>query len=200
MMTEDNSDRRDRFLIEMYKECSGHLNRHILISWQSVGVLAGALAVFVIGDKLDAKTDARIDYVIAIVVLLCGWLYAHLHDANNWFNRNMHLITNIERQFLRPTDVSEIHFYFKFHRPPKLIMHFRIQWSMAVALWLLVLMHHFHQRIYPGFQLSWAHFEWWRSIPYVMTLLCLMYCAHVARNRKLDYEELVAKSPGKAVE
>jgi len=89
------TDRRDQFLIEMYRQVSGHLNRHILVTWQSIGVVAGALAVFVLGDKLDLKTDARFDFVIGVVILLCAWSCAHITDASNWFDRNLHIITNI---------------------------------------------------------------------------------------------------------
>jgi hypothetical protein len=201
MSTEqDDLVRRDKFLIEMYKECSSHLNRHILISWQSVGVVAGALAVFVLGDKVDPKLDARVDYIIGIVVLLCGWLCAHLYDANNWFNRNLLMIANIERQFLRPSDSLEIHFYFTRHRSAKLLKHFRIQWLMTVSLWILLLLYHFHQRIYPGIHSPWDHFEVGRTIPYVVAALCFGYCVYVRKDRRSDYEKLLARSPGKVIE
>jgi len=97
MAAEQPKDRRDDFLLEMYRQTSSHLNRHILLSWQSVGVVAGALAVFILGDKLELKPDARLDFVIGVVAVLCAWSIAHVFDANNWFERNLHIITNIWR-------------------------------------------------------------------------------------------------------
>lgn len=205
-----STDRREEFLLEMYRQCSNHLDRHILVTWQSVGVLAGALAVFVLGDKLDPNTDVRFDFVIGIVVLLCAWLFAHVYDASNWFDRNLHIITNIERQFLKPSDSREIHYYFLAHRPqrdssnkkpdvvsPKLLKLFQIQLIMAAALWILVLAYHFYQRVYPGFHLSLDYFQAARSIPYVMTAFCLSYCIYVAQHHRNDYKKLLIKSPGK---
>jgi len=203
-LQKQSPSRRDDFLLEMYRQCSNHLNRHILVTWQSVGVVAGALAVFLLGDKADLNTHSRLDFVIGIMTLLCAWLYAHLYDANNWFDRNLHIISNIERQFLKPSDSSEIHYYFTLHRSQregnaklKLAKHFQIQWLMTVVLWFLVLAYHFYQRVYPGLRSPIENFEAVRSIPYVLTTLCLIYCVHVAKDRKKDYEDLLRKSPGK---
>jgi len=194
----------------MYRQVSSHLNRHILVTWQSIGVVAGALAVFVLGDKLDMKADARLDFVIALVILLCAWSCAHIYDASNWFDRNLHIITNIERQFLRSADSRDIHYYFTLHRgerdeggeersSPSMITHFEIQLLMAVVLWLLLLLYHFYLRVYPGLHLSFDHLDPIRGIPYAMTLLCVWYCIHIARDRKKDYRDLHEKSPGAAV-
>lgn len=37
---------RTEFLLEMYRQTSNHLNRHILLVWQSVALLGGAYAAF----------------------------------------------------------------------------------------------------------------------------------------------------------
>lgn len=205
-------DRRDDFLLEMYRQTSSHLNRHILVTWQSVGVVAGALAVFVLGDKFDLRADLRLDFVIGIVVLLCAWSCAHLFDANNWFDRNLHIITNIERQFLVPTDSAEIHYYFASHRNdradesegssssvPKMITHLKIQLRMATTLWVLVLLYHFYQRILPGFTLSLGYLDVVRSVPYIMTIVGVLYCMRIAKDRREDYKKLRTRSPGRTI-
>lgn len=202
-MATEPADRRDGFLLEMYRQTSSHLNRHILLSWQSIGVVGGALAVFVLGDKLSASADVRLDFAIAIVILLCAWSVSHVFDANNWFERNLHIITNIERQFLKPSDSEEIHYFFATHRRARskknLIEHLQIQMAMAIGLWIILIGYHFHQRILPGLGSTLVHFEFVRSIPYVMSLVCVGYCYLVARDRKRDYKKLLEKSPGKDI-
>jgi hypothetical protein len=203
---------RDDFLLEMYRQTSNHLNRHIVVLWQSVGVVAGALTVFVLGDKLGLKSDARLDFVVSIVVLLCAWLCAHVLDANNWFERNLHIITNIERQFLQATDSRDIHYYFTSHRLqrqdeirdrglrlPKMIAHFQIQLLLGIGIWVLVLSYHFYQRVYPGIHLSLRDLDPARAIPYFVAALCGAYCVWFASDRNKDYDKLLHRSPGKPV-
>jgi hypothetical protein len=198
------TDRRDNFLVEMYRQMSVHLNRHILLSWQPIGVVAGALAVFVLGDKLDSSAGARLDFAITIVVLLCAWSIAHVHDANNWFKRNLHIITNIERQFLRQSDRREIHFFFAKHRDERsskkrLVAHFRIQWAMVAFLWIILIGYHFYQRVLPDFGSTLDHFEFVRSIPYLVSVICVVCCYWFARSRAEDYADLEKESPGQEV-
>jgi hypothetical protein len=205
MAAEEVNDRRDAFLLEMYRQMSTHLNRHILLSWQSVGVVAGALVVFILSDEVEARSDARLDFVVGVVALLCAWCIAHVFDANNWFERNLHIITNIERQFLNAADSREIHYFFTSHRGERskrrwLIEHLRIQMLMAAVLWTLLLAFHFYQRVYPGLGLSLDHFEWNRSLPYIVSLVTALYCVAIARDRKNDYEKLAKESPGKPLD
>src|SRR3546814_2866580 len=41
-----------------------------------------------------------LDVAASLIILLCAWLYAHMLDAAYWYNRNLVIIANIERQFL----------------------------------------------------------------------------------------------------
>lgn len=202
-MGTESRDPRDGFLLEMYRQMSSHLNRHILLSWQSIGVVGGALAVFVLGDKLDVKADIRLDFAIAIVILLCAWSIAHVFDANNWFERNLHIITNIERQFLKPSDREEIHYFFTTHRGERseatLIKHLQIQFAMAASLWIMLVAYHLYQRVIPGLGAPMSNFEFARSIPYVVSAACVLYCWRVWKDRRDDYRKLVERSPGKPI-
>lgn len=56
------------------------------------------------------------DYACALAIMLCGWLIATTLDASNWFNRNITIIGNIERLFLRPDDNKLVHPFFSKHR------------------------------------------------------------------------------------
>ena len=84
------------------------INRHILTIWQSISVLIGAFAIF----ALVKKNIISIDLSSSIMVLLSAWLISHLFDAAYWYNRNLTMIENIERQFLLKEDLKNIHYYF----------------------------------------------------------------------------------------
>jgi uncharacterized membrane protein len=193
----EQNDHRKEFLLEMYRQTSSHLNRHILLSWQSIGVVGGALVVFVLGDKLELKPDVRLDFAIAVVILLCAWSMAHVFDANNWFERNLHIITNIERQFLLPSDLRDIHFYFEHHRRERseswLIKHLKVQIWMTIGLWIMLLLFHLSVRIFVPTK------EWIAITPYVATVICIVFCYRFAEDRKKDYEDLLRTSPGAKV-
>ena len=125
---------REDLLLKMYDQMFNDINRHIMVVWQSVGVLVGAFAVF----ALVEKNVVPLDFAVCIVLLLALWLMAHLFDAAYWYNRNLVIIANIERQFLRKEDLKEIHYYFGSHRPKnKMIYHLRIQMTLGIALVLM---------------------------------------------------------------
>lgn len=197
-----SEERRFHFLLEMYKETSAHLNRHILVTWQSIGVVVGALAVFGLGDKFGVGNDARLDFVTAVVTVVCAWAIAHVYDANNWFDRNLHIISNIERQFLKQEDLKNIHPYFLSHRrevsSKELLLHFQIQALMPFALWLLIMAYHFWKRVWPGFQSPITNLELVRAMPYMVAAASVAYCLYVILDTRKGYKALAEKSPGKA--
>lgn len=202
-MSDGGKDSRNDFLLEMYKQTSSHLNRHILITWQSIGVIAGALAIFGLTDKFNLAGDERLDFVTAVVTVLCAWTIAHIYDANNWFDRNLHIITNVERQFLLPSDSKDIHFFFTGHRRERsekeLVLHFQIQLAMVLALWFLIIGYHFYKRVWPGRGFPIENIELVRAIPYVAGMVCAFYCWYVIRDTREGYGKLVENSPGKKV-
>jgi hypothetical protein len=101
-MADDPSKSRTQFLLEMYKQMWSNINRHIVVIWQSISVLLGAFAVF----ALVEKKVISLDVASVLMVLIAGWLVAHVVDANYWYNRNLAIIANIERQFLNATDLQ----------------------------------------------------------------------------------------------
>src|SRR5713101_733047 len=115
-VTTPNDDSRAKartdFLFHMYNQIFHDIDRHILVIWQSLSVLIGGLAVFALAEKQIIS----LDMASALVVLLVAWAIAHVYDAGHWYDRSIAIITNIERQFLKPTDLREIHYYFESHR------------------------------------------------------------------------------------
>jgi hypothetical protein len=84
MENREGSERRDAFLLAMYNQMWGNIDRHILVIWQSVGALLGAFAVL----ALTEKHVLPIDLACSLMVVICAWVTAHVIDANNWFARN----------------------------------------------------------------------------------------------------------------
>ena len=187
------NDRRDEFLVEMYKQMFNDINRHIMVVWQSVGVLVGSFAIF----ALVEKKVLSIDLATTIIILLCAWLLGHLLDAAYWYNRNLAIIANIERQFLKEPDLRVIHYYFGKHRPDnKMITHLRIQEALGLGLGALVLLYHFLTRITPGFFVSLSNFDPIRVLPYGTIIAALLYLRYLKNDRKLAYQEFLENSPG----
>jgi len=187
------NDRRDEFLVEMYQQMFNDINRHIMVVWQSVGVLVGAFAIFALVEKNVISADIA----TSIIVLLCAWLYAHLVDSGYWYNRNLAIIANIERQFLTKDDLRNIHYYFGKHRPNnKMITHLRIQQALGIGLGALVLLYHFLTRVLPGVSLPLCAFEPVRALPYVVAVAALVYGTYIRNDRNKAYEEFLRNSPG----
>jgi hypothetical protein len=185
--------RRDDFLLEMYRQTSMHLGRHVTGVWQCVGVVGAAFVTL----ALDRDKPLN-DYACALVILLCAWLIATTLDASNWFNRNIAIIRNIERLFLLPRDAKLVHPYFMMnHREPgKPAEHFRIQLALGIAVAALVLVYHFSVRVWAGRQLPLSSFDPPRVLPYIVTVGAIAVCIrfqHLLRQKDRDFKQ---QAPG----
>lgn len=188
---------REELLLKMYDQLFNDINRHIMVVWQSVGVLVGAFAIF----ALVEKKVISLDIASSIILLLCSWLMAHLFDAAYWYNRNLVMIANIERQFLVKEDLQQIHYYFGAHRPNnKMIEHLRLQLALGLGLGLIVLIYHFVERVVPGFSNPICNFELLRSVPYALVLASTVYLFALKKKLKEKYQEFIDNSPGKNID
>ena len=186
-------DRRDEFLLEMYRQMFNDINRHITVAWQSAGVVLSAFAVFAFVEKNIISADIA----TTIVVLCCGWLSLHLLDSGYWYNRNLVIIANIERQFLVRSDLKDIHYYFGGHRTNnKMIGHIRIQAFLLFALSGLIILYHVFTRVVPGLRSPWSSFDPVRTLPYVAAVAATIYGMSFRAGRIRSYNEFVRKSPG----
>lgn len=185
--------RRDQLLLKMYDQLFNDINRHIMVIWHSVGVVVGSFAIF----SAVEKKIINIDIASSIIILLIIWLLAHLYDAAYWYNRNLTMIANIERQFLRKEDLKEIHYYFGKHRPiNKMLTHLKIQFAFGVGLGSLILSYHFVTRVLPGICENDAVFDPPRVLPYVVLFAALIYLQYLKKNREECYREFLKNSPG----
>jgi hypothetical protein len=184
---------RQELLLKMYDQMFNDINRHIMVVWQSVGVLIGAFAIF----ALVEKNVISLDIATSIILLLCFWLMCHLLDAGYWYNRNLIIIANIERQFLEENDLKNIHYYFGKHRPTNMMIeHLRIQFYLGIGLAAIVLIYHFIERVYPGICLQLSNFDPIRAIPYLLLVIATVYVFYLKNKLNDKYKEFLSNSPG----
>lgn len=199
-MCEENDDskekRRFSYLTGMYSEMWGNVNRHLTVIWQSVGVLGAGLALFSLTEKHVFGTD----FATAAMVLICFWLMANAYVASEWFNRNINILSNIERQFLGREDLREINPFFDRHRPAGLMVgHIRVQWLLGAVLASVVLIRHFFVEIVPTahWSLNIHDLDWSKTVPYLALLGGLIGVGKI-RKDGLDAERLFLREcPGK---
>lgn len=191
----EKKSRQDRkeFLMHMYDQMLNDINRHILVVWQSVGVVIGAFALF----GLAERSILPLDVSVGLIALIGLWLVAHLEDAGYWYNRNLAIISNIERQFLKKSDLKNIHYYFGKHRRTNVMLtHLKIQYLFGIGIIFLVILYHFLKRVVPGFGASWSNFEPIRCLPYLMVVIGTIVVIRLQRKMKKKYAEFMQNSPG----
>jgi hypothetical protein len=195
-MSTDPEQARMQFLLEMYRQMWGNVNRHIVVIWQSISVLLGTFAVF----ALVEKRIVSLDFASSLMVLIAAWLLAHVVDANYWYNRNLAIIVNIERQFLNASDLRLIHPYFGRHRGTTILDHLGIQAALGGGVYILIILYHFSDRIWPGIGSPWSNFEFLRTLPYFVSLVtAILLIKHKGKHER-SYKELLQQSPGASIE
>lgn len=191
---EDEKARRD-FLIAMYNQLMADINRHIVVIWQSVGVLFGTFAAL----SLVEKGTISIDFAATIIIMVCIWVIAHVIEAGYWYNRNLVIIANIERVFLVESDLRDVHYYFGAHRKAgKLITHLRIQRNLAAGIAVLLLGIHYTQVI----SKICSHeksFELTNAFPWLAASAGVFIWFHMHRYTAEKYREFMANSPGRTI-
>jgi len=193
----NDTENRNKLLLKMYDQLFNDINRHITVVWQSVGVLIGAFAIF----ALTEKQIVSIDVATSLIIIIAGWLLAHLFDAGYWYNRNLVIIANIEKQFLLQNDLKNIHYYFGKHRKRnKMIKHLRIQFWLGIGVMIVVLSSHFIDRIVTGFSQPLSNFELKRSLPYLCLTVVIILLVRFKIGRNKRYNKFLQNSPGKIID
>lgn len=184
---------RNEFLIAMYNQLMNDINRHIVVVWHSIATLVAAIAAL----GLVEKEIITLDIAASIIVITAVWLVQHVIDASYWYNRNLAIIANIEKQFLLAADQKEIHYYFGAHRPKnKMISHLKIQLSLALMLTFLILIFHSYVVIWPKI----CDLEVLNFFPITITILGAVWCYNSQKTNNQKYAEFIIESPGKYVD
>lgn len=192
-------DDRKEFLTKVYEQMFNDIDRHHKIVWETMGVLIGAFAVL----ALVEKNIISIDIATGLIILLACWVLAHVYDSNYWYNRNLVIIANIERQFLQKEDLKDIHYYFGEHRDKNSIQtSLKIQRYFCWAVIILFIIYHFSHSIVQGFKLEFKmeNIRLEKIIPYVALILGMIFVNWIKNKRVKNYKEFLKNSPGKTVD
>jgi hypothetical protein len=178
----------------MYTEMWNNINRHLTIVWQSVGVLAGAFA----GIALLQRQAVTLDLATSLIVIVATWHVGHVYDANTWFNRNLGIIANIERQFLSKDDARLIHFYFAegHRRPGTLVSHLKVQFYFGIGVATIAIVYHAASRLVPLLGQSLSCHDLVRCLPYVTAVGCFAWLHNFRSEQVRKQSEFSERSPG----
>lgn len=185
----DDQERRDQFLLKMYDQMWGNITRHVNVVWQSIAAVGASLALF----SFTTTGGLSLDYAATAIVVLAGWQVANVLDAGEWFNRNITIIGNIEREFLQPVDRRRI--YPKLGRRPPLgdlERHFRIQLWLGRMLGVAVVAYHFSERVRPNFGVPGSSFELPRVLPVLTLVVTFLVLVRMQRRIEASRRKLLA--------
>lgn len=183
---------REQFLIAMYNQLMNDINRHIIVVWQSVTTLIATFAAF----SLVSEKTVPLYAAVSIILATCIWLILHVYDASYWYNRNLVIIANIERQFLKKTDLKDIHYYFGKHRPiGSMISHLKIQRSLGVVVSGLVLTYHLYAKVYPQI-CSTEAIDLIQYLPLAVAIGGAILWYRASKKCNKNYQEFLNNSPG----
>jgi hypothetical protein len=185
---------RQQFLTNMYDQMWNNTTRHITLIWQPIIVIFATIGAIMAAEIKDLNFVA-ISIFISLAYLVIGWFLAHVHDSSGWVNRNLVIISNIEKQFLEAKDEIEIHPYF--NSDPKkreMIEHFQIQYFLGLTLGVAVTFYYVWKIIQNGFCFVNEIY-----IPIVGFLIASIYVYKIRQRVKESFENLIRKSPGKRI-
>lgn len=189
-------DRRPDFLIQMYGELMGDINRHIVVIWQMVGVLAASVAALVLTKTQDIPTA----YIVTLVLLVSAWVLEHIYDSNFWYNRNLVMITNIERVFLTQEDLALIHPYFGKHRSKSsFLTHLKIQRRYTWIVIGATLSYFVFEAVLPTLSLS-NTIDLRKGVPFLALLALVWRSIELHHQYDQKYADFLAISPGIPIE
>jgi hypothetical protein len=184
---------RKEFLFQMYNQLCAEIDRHINFIWQSVGVLLSTFAIF----ALVEKNIITMDLAASIIILVSALSIAIVIESNYWYNRNLVMIANIERQFLLDSDTKDIHYYFKSHRKNNAYLDMMvIQICFILVLLLIIVLYHFWVQVWPFRCLEIKHFDLLKVVPYITLVIGSILLILFHRKRIKNYNEFKANSPG----
>lgn len=192
----NTEDFRKRLLIELYNQLWTSINTRLNLTWAAIGTLVSSFAVF----ALTEKNILSLDVATVLVILVTGWFMAHVIDMSFWSNRNLAMISNIERLFFTVEDARLLYPYFLSHRKKNKMAHYlQIQFGLGVGLCALILSVHFLQNVFPIILGKAAFSKIEIFLPYLSLIVIVISLLHLKNERNREYEAFVRDSPGKDI-
>ncbi len=185
--------KRAEFLIKMYETYNAEIARHFGLAWQAVSVFLASIVAIVAAIKEIAGIPAYA--IISLYFFLVTWAIEVVIDAAFWYNRNLVVVANIERQFMKPSDARDIHWYFLEHRPfNKPITFMRSLLLFLVSIALAVLLFYF---LLPEINKQKEFFCTFSSyIPLLVALGLSLVIRNFAIGKNSEYSTFLANAPG----
>ena len=187
----DTEDFRKKLLIELYNQLWMSINTRLNLTWAAIGTLVSSFAIF----ALTEKNVISLDVATALIVLISGWFMAHVIDMSFSNNRNMVMISNIERQFLAVEDARLLYPYFLSHRKKnKMVRYLLIQFWLGIGLCTLVTGVQFIHNVLPVIlgQTAFSSIE--ILIPYLALVVIVISLLRLKSGRDKEYAALI-KTP-----
>jgi hypothetical protein len=184
--------KRADFLIAMYNQLMGDINRHIVVVWQMAGVLGASIAAVAIAESKGFPLAIG----ILLLMLVCFWALEHIHDSNFWYNRNLVMITNIERVFLTEDDIDLVHPYFASHRKSgSFLTHLEIHRNYIKITALGSLAYFLNDEIIPYFS-AYNDISLLKIMPFAVFAVLIARDIHLTEKYEKKYQDYLAISPG----
>jgi hypothetical protein len=192
---EDIEKRRYDFLLKLYDQLWNSINARLSLIWESIGILVSAFAIF----ALTEKNIISLSIASAIMVVLSAWYIAHNIDMSYWYNRNLAMIANIERQFLFVEDAKLIYWYFISHvKKNKMVTYLQIQTMLGFGISLIVLLLHIIQNVFPIIRCE-KPFTYEILLPYILLAIAIWLLIRFRNKRNKEYDDFLKLSPGKDI-
>lgn len=193
MVKPDFIAKKPDFLIKMYETYNKEIDRHFAFAWQAVSVFAASIVAILTATETITGVPAYI--ALSLYVVLVSWGIDTIIDSYFWYNRNLVVIANIERQFLDARDATEIHYYFLTHRPVnKPITFFLNLLVFLVTMPMLVILFYF------WIPASLGKYDFYRNVPSYIPLIVLAIAVLSVRasahKRNVHYKDFLRESPG----
>lgn len=187
------SDDRKELIINLYNQLWNSINVRTTAIWKSVGLFTGAFAVL----ALTGNDIISLDIASSLIIMICGWYLANIIDASFWYNRNLVIIANIEKEFFQKDDLKKIHPYFGSHRPKnRMIYHFKVQFSLGVGIALIFLILHLVKEVIPNINFNVYKVRLLGYLPYLIAVCVSLYLIRFKKRTDKNFEKFKKDSPG----
>jgi hypothetical protein len=107
---------RHEFILHYYDMATKDLDRHLKVGWETIAIVAGAIATLSIAPE---RLPVPLAVTTSLVILFWGML--HLLDANYWAVRAIAFLANVEAIYFSKEDRRHIHPYVGWHPSFKLL-------------------------------------------------------------------------------